>query len=321
VESEAKYTIVGIAVVIISLCLVFAVVWLTGADNRTPMKRYTVYFKNQTLDGLQQGGLVTMKGIKVGSVVNLAIDNANIELVKVGLELDDTTPVKEDTKAVINRNLLTGLAIIDLVGSSKESPLLNNKFENEPFPVIPEGRSKLDVVTASLPELIKDVDQMVQHVNGYLSDENKRSFEQILTNFASLSKVLSDEGLNIKEILANLNGVSSDVRDVTKSLSKLAKTGDEKAKEYSELLSSILSKLELMTTNLEKESTSVTTTLQSSMQVITQDINTMSRAVEDGSQSITKMAEGVVDLRSTIFGPQTNHLGPGEREVIIKEER
>ena len=65
-ETEGRYTLVGAVVLAVVALLTLAIVWLTGAADTIAYQTYTIYFKEQSLDGLAVGSPVKMRGIKVG---------------------------------------------------------------------------------------------------------------------------------------------------------------------------------------------------------------------------------------------------------------
>src|SRR5262249_12081003 len=151
-----------------------------------------------SLDGLQINSDVRMKGIKVGSVASLQISKKNIALVKVNIRVDEDTPVKVDTRATIKRNLLTGLATVDLDKSSQESALLTEVKPDEEYPVIPEGRSELDEVAASVPDLIHDASESIKRLNALLSDENVQLVHDIVANVDRVTSAFAKRDKDIE---------------------------------------------------------------------------------------------------------------------------
>lgn len=156
-ETEAKYTLVGIVVVSVFAALVGAILWMSSDLGKKEMQKYIVYFKESNLSGLEVDSIVTMKGVKVGTISALNISKEDIEKVKVVLEVEEGTPVRENTEAAINRNFLTGLASIDLVHSTQKSPPLSAAPEGEEAPVIKESNSELQAMTNSLSDTLRAI--------------------------------------------------------------------------------------------------------------------------------------------------------------------
>src|SRR4030095_6019997 len=74
-EPEAKYTIVGTAVLIILGVLVAAVLWLRGTGQDRDDKLYKIYFQHQSLQGLEVRSDVRMRGIRGGYVTGVTFSS------------------------------------------------------------------------------------------------------------------------------------------------------------------------------------------------------------------------------------------------------
>jgi phospholipid/cholesterol/gamma-HCH transport system substrate-binding protein len=153
-EPEAKYTLVGTAVLVLLALVVVAAVWLKSTGGQRNEVPYKIYFAHQSLEGLQIRGDVKMQGIKVGSVTGFRISSRRPGSVEVLIRVDSTAPVRQATGASIERQLVTGIASIRLVNTSEASPLLTEAPPDEPYPVIAEGESESEVspqITIVLP--------------------------------------------------------------------------------------------------------------------------------------------------------------------------
>src|SRR5579884_2029080 len=98
---------VGSVVLAAALALVAFVLWLARSEfNHTTDTYYTYFYGSVT--GLQGGSAVRYRGVPVGSVGNIEIDPANIERVRVTLNLNPGTPVKTDSVASLEIAGITG---------------------------------------------------------------------------------------------------------------------------------------------------------------------------------------------------------------------
>ena len=112
-EPEGRYTIIGVLLLVLVACAVWAGIWLTGQVGGA-VRYYTIYFERQSLRGLQIGGEVNARGLKIGQVESYSFSPDDVNRVKVDIRVDAGTPVAVDTTANIGRNLVTGVARIDL---------------------------------------------------------------------------------------------------------------------------------------------------------------------------------------------------------------
>ena len=67
-ESETHYRRVGLFLIVSIIITAFCLIWFShffANDNRN---KFSILFKQQSLDGLQKESIVTMRGIKVGVV-------------------------------------------------------------------------------------------------------------------------------------------------------------------------------------------------------------------------------------------------------------
>lgn len=278
-ESHAKYTLVGTVVLLLLGLTIFAALWLSRAGDRRDYRLYAVYFRHHSLAGLQEDSVVTMRGIKVGTVQSLAIATPDIERVKVVLKIEASTPVKTDTEAVVQRNLLTGLAYIDLIRSSAEAPYLL-KRDTEEYPRIPEGRSQFDALTSDIPRMIEEFNELVVRARGFLTPDNQAAATEILENIRTVSGKWAQADADIATISRNLARLTTD-------LDALARNIDTRSGELADSL--------------------------------TRTSNTFSLEAQNAGRDLSRVAQGLAttldkyqDPASLLAGPAPAALGPGE---------
>jgi phospholipid/cholesterol/gamma-HCH transport system substrate-binding protein len=313
VESEAKYTLVGLFVVIATLLVVVAVMWLSKAGTGAEHEDYTVYFTRQSLEGLQVNSVVTMKGIKVGSVDSFSISAANIEQVKVLLVLSKDTPVKTNTRAIIKRNLLTGLAWIELVGGSQEAPRLVSIAEGEDYPVIPEGISELEAVAKSVPELIYEAGEVLKRIKETLSPENVQALSSSLKNVEDFTALLGRNDSDLRRTIKNVGDAAQELQSMSKSIGTAARNGDKQVEALAAQLLKNADELNRLIKTLNETVSDLGVSMKSSTQVVVQDVSNISQSLTQAARSFTATAEHLSDLKNVVGGPAEKNLGPGER--------
>ena len=128
-ETRANYVLIGAFVLSsIALALLF-VLWLS--QTQRSYDEYDVIFRER-VSGLSVGAAVRFNGIQKGEVQELNIDPDDPQVVIARIRVDDDTPVKTDTKAELELVGFTGLAIIQLVGGTRDEPLLKSVTRGVP---------------------------------------------------------------------------------------------------------------------------------------------------------------------------------------------
>ena len=313
-ESKANYTLVGAVVVLLSACFISMLLWLAGGTGKKVFEHYTIYFKNHSLSGLQVDSYVTMKGIVVGSVADFKISSTDIEKVKVNIKIDADTPVKADTSAVISRNLVTGLASVELKGGTAKSQVLSEVFNGEGDPVIPEGETELSAIASSVPGLIDDFSEIVTQSKVYLSSENAENVSQILTNLEKFSTTLASVDEQSVDLLENISRASKSLEGLSGEAEKTFSLMNTKLPKLLGDLESTLKNVEKVSSTLDTESSKLAKSLSSAVDVILIDVNKVTKNISRAAQSVSTAMEKFDDPGAILSGPGEGALGPGERK-------
>ncbi len=177
-ETEGRYTLVGTLVLAVIALMTLAIVWLVGAADQIAYQTYTIYFKQQSLDGLAVGSPVKMRGIKVGVVDSYRFAQGDDEAVSVTARIDEGVPVHTGAAAYIKRNLVTGIAAVEINNGPSNSALLSEIPRGERYPVIAEGSSDLDKVATAISRLAVSGAQVLEKMDTLLSENNQHAISQ-----------------------------------------------------------------------------------------------------------------------------------------------
>lgn len=188
-EPKINYTIVGAFVVVLGILLVGIVVWLGKGYDRTVYDRYLAYM-TESVAGLNVDAPVKYRGVEVGKVREIVLDPDDPERVRLTLDIVRGTPIKEDTVAVLHVQVLTGLAIIDLTGGSREAPPLTAK-PGEPYPVIKTKPSLLVRFDQEVTQLLNNLNQITHDMSEFLDVETRSTIEQLLDDVGSVAHRLA----------------------------------------------------------------------------------------------------------------------------------
>jgi phospholipid/cholesterol/gamma-HCH transport system substrate-binding protein len=220
-ETRAHYVAVG-AFVLAMIVLAFGtVLWLGRSELTTQYARYDIYFVGP-VSGLRVGAAVEYSGVPVGKVSEIRLDPANVEQIRVTVEIDSSVAIKVDAAAAVETNLLSGVSYIQIVGGTQDAPLLLPQ-EGQRYAVIRSHRSRFASVAARAPQLLEKASDTLDYLNDLLDEKNRHAVGEILENFRVLSAGLGDTNKDIAELAVNANTAmltaSSLLGDVDRSYS------------------------------------------------------------------------------------------------------
>jgi phospholipid/cholesterol/gamma-HCH transport system substrate-binding protein len=202
-ETRAHYVAVGAFVLTMIVLAFVAVLWMARAQLTTVGAFYDIYFRGP-VSGLRVGAPVEYNGVPVGKVSDIKIDPANVELIRVTIELDASVAIKTDAAANVESNILSGVSFIQVVGGTQEAESLVAQ-EGQRYPVIRARRSRLASVVARAPQLIEKADEALDHLNSMLDETNRRAVAETLDNVRVFSAALAERNKDLGELLASAN--------------------------------------------------------------------------------------------------------------------
>ena len=110
-ESKVKFASVGAFVIVLTLAMIGGALWLSsGKYYRKTYDTYETYM-TESVSGLNLNAPVRYRGVDVGRVRTIMLAPDNVEQVRLVLDVERGTPVKEDTLATLQMQGLTGIAL------------------------------------------------------------------------------------------------------------------------------------------------------------------------------------------------------------------
>lgn len=325
-ESDARYAWVGLAVVTLVLAMAAGFYWLKGG-NKAEVNRFTVYFQNQSLEGLQLNSDVRMQGIKVGKVADYIIQPDKAKTVRVILEVDARTPVWEGVEAVVTRNLVTGLAAIDLDNVWKGGATIGPPPKGEPYPVIDEGVPQMARISSTLEGLGKASSEAVGRVNQLLSDNNQKAFSSILLNVAGVTGELRQLSPELhatlgaaRQAAVRLDAVGAELTPVLQDSSRFLRDGSRLTQQAGQRLDKLSGEAETTLTAarntmnaMDASLRDMQTQLRLSVDLSMQEIQMTAQALRTSSDALQTTSREFSDPSRILYGPNKGELGPGEQ--------
>jgi phospholipid/cholesterol/gamma-HCH transport system substrate-binding protein len=311
-ETEGRYTLVGILVIVVIALMAMAIVWLTGAADRIAYQTYTIYFKDQSLDGLAVGSAVKMRGIKVGVVDSYRFAKSGDEAVSVTARIDEGVPVHTGAEAYIKRNLVTGIATVEINNGPGDSPLLIEVPQGERYPVIAEGSSDIDKVATAFSRLGVNGAQVLEKVNTLLSDKNQRAISQTLANLNELSSHLVANKQDIDAAVQSIRDASDEFRLAGASIGQAAAHAEGSIDSVGQNANAALKEATVAMVKLQDEASLISGQIQQLTETGTLEMTNISRDVRTSADVVTTAGQRLSNPRVILFGPNQQQLGPGE---------
>ena len=185
-----NYALVGAFVLVLGAVLIGAVLWIASGGNL--QKKYDLYLaiEEESVAGLNVNAPVKYNGVEVGKVSDIHLDPSNPARVRLLFAIERGTPIKADTVAVLKTQGLTGIAYVELGGSSRDAPPLEVSAQ-EPYPVIrtkPSLSARLENV---LTTVLAKLDRTSSNIDTLLSVENLAALKSALADIAAIAHTIA----------------------------------------------------------------------------------------------------------------------------------
>ncbi|MGH2570154.1 MAG: MlaD family protein [bacterium] len=298
-ESKVSFAIVGLFVLLLGVAMVSSLFWLFGGGGG-PTATYVVE-TTESVSGLTQNAAVKYRGVDVGRVANIAIHPHDPEIVVLTLEVAPTVPVREDTRAQLEFQGLTGLAFVNLIGGSKGSPpLIRKRGEDVPrIEAVPSILTRLDTgVSGLLVSLTETSDRLGATLEAVDREALARAIadlEKVAGALAARSDEIDGAARDAARLAANGARATERLPELVEELEDLAKEWRSTGVEVRELAVSSRDQIDRTSSRVQGEVSVVSTELRTL-------IARLDRVVAE--------LEG--DPSAVLFGRGETAPGPGE---------
>lgn len=219
-ETQSRHVLVGSFVLAILIAIFIAVLWIAGVEPGRKPALFNIYFTG-SVTGLAEGAPVRYSGVQIGRVQDISLDPANVERVRVRIEVDRPAVIKQDAVASLEVQGITGYAFVQITGGTKDSPVLQAK-EGERYPVIQSTPSRLEKVFQSAPELLDRALLIADRLAAVLDDKNREALNETLQNIQNATAALGGKGGEINGILVESAESMRELRKTLASINRLS---------------------------------------------------------------------------------------------------
>lgn len=331
-EPETRYTVIGSVVLALIAAAVFGYVWLSSRGSAGDYRYYTVYFQKQSLEGLQVGGAVNMRGITVGRVEHYRLASDGINRVQVTLRVSNDAPVRENTQASVARNILTGIARINLETPDKPAPPLTQVPPGERYPVIAEGTSNLDQIADSVSQLASSANEMIGNVNQLLDPKNQQAFAETLAGLRDMTVGINSRLALLDKTAASVDRTAStfqkSARDLTQSIQQLVASAQPipgeavrtlreaqgAVREFTVATQALQRDIGHTLQRLDKGGTGLAQQADQALDTSVLELRATAAELRSSAERIARTLDRLQDPRALLLGPGERQLGPGESQ-------
>jgi phospholipid/cholesterol/gamma-HCH transport system substrate-binding protein len=219
-ETKVNFAIVGGFVLLLGSALIGGVLWLSSEKSyRKAYDTYLVHME-ESVSGLSPDAPVRYRGVQVGRVRRIALAPDDVEKVRLTLDIERGTPIKQNTVAVLRTQGLTGIGHVELTGGSRDSPALQPP-PGEDFPVIRSGPSLMVRMDAAITMLVANLNRSSANLNALLDEDSRAMLKRTLASLETVSRTLAGRSATIDAGVANAARTVENTARVSAELSGL----------------------------------------------------------------------------------------------------
>jgi phospholipid/cholesterol/gamma-HCH transport system substrate-binding protein len=218
---------IGVYFAVTLIALVWGINFLKGKDIFNKVNIFYAVFDN--IEGLQTTAQVYIKGLKVGTVSRIRLDQES-EKFKVELQIKSNYSIPENSVAYLYSSDIMGNKAIKIkIGDSnislQDKAVIPSDKEDDMFSLLMDD---LPSIKDNLHKTIKDVDSTFKNINRLFSDENINNLskgishlEHTLQNISQLSATLNNSKASFVASLVNVDSITSNLRNNSKNINHI----------------------------------------------------------------------------------------------------
>jgi phospholipid/cholesterol/gamma-HCH transport system substrate-binding protein len=169
-ETRARYVLVGLFTLLGLLAGLGFILWLAKVQLDRTYSQYDILF--DSVAGLGQASAVSYNGVNVGQVLSIDLDTEDPALVRVRIEIDANTPVRSDTVARLESQVVTGVSFVALEGGRADSEPLVAGLSAE-VPVIASRPSLVQGLMTDAPDLLSEAILLMRDIRAFTAQDTR----------------------------------------------------------------------------------------------------------------------------------------------------
>jgi phospholipid/cholesterol/gamma-HCH transport system substrate-binding protein len=256
-EAKTNYTLVGLAVLILTSGLLATALWLSVGLHNKVYTTYAVYL-HEAANGLSEEAPVKFSGVTVGYVKSIQLNQKDPQQVILILNIESHIPVTDSTYAQLISQGITGNSYVGLQAKTSSLTRLK-KVAGYPYPVIPSKPSLFTQIDIVLREVSDNINKVSEEIRDVFNRENQDNLQKTLRNLQQFTLVLSKKSRQFGDVIENSQNISKNFSKASNNFPKVLQDFDQTLQEIKNMASS-----------MKKAGNEVSKTMQSGEQAVNQ---------------------------------------------------
>lgn len=305
-ENRSFALLTGLFTIVLGMALVAAFIWFRG-DSRS----YSSYMVVSAfpVNGLNKQAAVRFRGVEIGKVDDISIDNADSKNILVRVSIDDRVALTRGTFAQLGYQGLTGIAYIvfDDDGTN-HAPL---KSPDGSFPRIEVRGNVFDDLAQSSKALLQQASDLLDRLNKIASSGNQSRIENTLASFERASAQLEPALRAIPEVTERAKKFlgEDNQESLRRSLANIEQATGAVAPVVEDSRQ-VLANIRQLSDKLDKLSTQLSTDItDSTLPKVNQLVEQLGQDSQDFHRLVLQIER---EPQSLVFGRPRPVPGPGE---------
>lgn len=240
-ETKANHILIGAFVLLMSFTGAGFMYWIADWGTSTRGKYYNILFEGD-VSGLTSASSVLFNGLKVGTVRKLDIYRKDTRKVRVFIQVHPDVPIRENSRARIASQALTGFAAIQLTAGTPDAKILPARTE-APFPLIKADAATSRSLTQAVPEALGNANALLTRLNDLVAnneDAVRNSLRSVESTTSDVSDIVGENKTSITNTIKSLETFTAMLEQNSEDIGEVIKN----AKALSARFNTIADKLE-----------------------------------------------------------------------------
>tara|TARA_Y100000588_G_C14134740_1_gene873295 strand:- start:104 stop:973 length:870 start_codon:yes stop_codon:yes gene_type:complete len=222
---KERYWLSGLFTVLGLVALVALIFFMGNKQNSDHSLSYKVTF-NESVGGLSKGSLVKFKGINIGHVDYLRIDQKNNDQVLVSVKIAKDFQVKTNMFATATLSGIAGESFIQLNNQADDS----NPEVLKEGQTIPSKPSTLQKISDQAPKVVEAVEKLMQKISDFFTPQMHKNVKELMQSLTQLANDASKAGGRLEGTIKNADSLFKTFKDtatqITTTFQKIETTTD-----------------------------------------------------------------------------------------------